>query len=209
MQRVPGTTSPLSVRGCVLAGGAGRRIGAAKATVLLDGRPLIAHPLAALRSAGLDLAVVAKPDSQLPELDVELWLEPRAPQHPLAGIVTALHRARTAGGASHAVLACACDMPCVTAELCAWLAAVQHPLVVPRLAGRPQPLLARYGVELLEPLSEALEQELSLREAVTALGPRWVDEPELRSFGEPAELLANVNTPADLARAEHILAGKA
>lgn len=176
--------------------------GVAKATVTLAGRPLLAYPFAALRRAGLDPMVVAKPASGLPPLDAEVWLESHTPQHPLTGIVAALRRVQAAGDASHAILACACDMPFVTAELCAWLATLPQALVVPRLAGRPQPLLARYGVELLAPLAEALEQELSLRNAVTALDPRWVDEAELCRFGEPAELLANVNTPAELARAE-------
>lgn len=208
MRHSPGR-APSFARGCVLAGGAGRRMGAAKAKVTLVGRPLIAHPLAALRLAGLDPVVVAKAGSELPPLDVEVWLESRTPHHPLAGIVAALRRVRATGGTDRAILVCACDMPFVTAELCAWLAALPHPLVVPRLAGRPEPLLARYGVELLEPLTEALERELSLGNAVTALSPRWVDEAELRRFGEPTELLANVNTPAELAVAELAVAERA
>src|SRR5581483_281554 len=97
--------------GVVLAGGAGRRIGGSKAQVLLRGRPLIHYPLAVLRAALDEVAVVAKGDTELPELGgVELWIEPDEPRHPLAGI---LHGLRRAGG--RAVLACAADMPLITA----------------------------------------------------------------------------------------------
>ena len=104
--------------GAVLAGGASRRMGAPKATLELGGRPLLEYPLAAVQGAGLEPAVVAKRDSPLPPLAVPRWDEPAEPTHPLTGIVAALVAAR-----GRPVLAVACDMPFVTAELLADLAA--------------------------------------------------------------------------------------
>ena len=82
--------------GVVLAGGAGRRIGGDKATVELEGRPLLHYPLSVLRAVLDEVAVVAKQSTVLPGLDVEIaiWLEPEEPRHPLAGIVHALRCAR-------------------------------------------------------------------------------------------------------------------
>jgi len=51
--------------GAVLAGGRGSRLGDAKPTADLAGRPLISYPLAALTAAGLEPFVVAKPSSDL------------------------------------------------------------------------------------------------------------------------------------------------
>jgi molybdopterin-guanine dinucleotide biosynthesis protein A len=192
--------SSLTARACVLAGGAGSRLGRPKATALLAGRPLISYPLAALEAAGLRPVVVAKPDTELPPLDREPWLEGAGPRHPLVGILEALDRA---GGT---VLACACDMPFVTAELAGWLASLRAPLVVPRAGGRAHPLLARYAPDLTDSLAAALAGERPLAAAVEAIGPRYVGEHELRRFGDPERLLANVNTPDDLARAERLLA---
>lgn len=64
--------------GVVLAGGAGRRMGGAKASTPLAGRPLIAYPIAALRAVLAPVAVVAKRDSGLPPVGygVEIWREP-------------------------------------------------------------------------------------------------------------------------------------
>src|SRR3954468_1367483 len=91
--RLPGGVArrPLGV---VLAGGRGSRLGGAKQALALAGRPLLHYPLAVLRAAGLECAVVAKRGSELPPLDgTRLLLEPEAPWHPLCGIVSALRAA--------------------------------------------------------------------------------------------------------------------
>jgi len=186
----------------VLAGGAGRRMGAPKATVALAGRPLISYPLAAARGAGLEAVVVAKPDTPLPELDAAVWAEPAAPQHPLRGLVTALERAD-----GQPVLALGCDLPFVTSELLAWLARLGGPAAIPRVSGRLQPLLARYDPVALEHLTRALKDERPLGKVVAALPGRPVLEAQLRRFGSPARLTFNVNTPAELAEAEGLLTG--
>jgi molybdopterin-guanine dinucleotide biosynthesis protein A len=61
-----GAPGPREALGAVLAGGRGRRIGGAKPTADLAGRPLISYPLAALAAAGIEAFVVAKPDTELP-----------------------------------------------------------------------------------------------------------------------------------------------
>jgi molybdopterin-guanine dinucleotide biosynthesis protein A len=110
---------PLAV---VLAGGRSRRMGRPKATLELGGRPLLAWPLAAAREARLEAIVVAKPGSALPEVDVPVWHEPETPSHPLTGLVAALERA-----APRPVVALACDMPFVSPETLARLAALDAP----------------------------------------------------------------------------------
>src|SRR5215208_2231990 len=78
------------VLAAVLAGGRGSRMRGPKPTIRLGGRALIEHPLGALRDAGLQTVVVAKPDSRLPVLDVAVWQEPDEPVHPLCGVLRAL-----------------------------------------------------------------------------------------------------------------------
>ena len=73
-------------------------MGAPKATLELGGRPLISYPLAAMADAGIETIVVAKPDTALPEMANEVWLEPQEPSHPLLGIVAALERAARKAG---------------------------------------------------------------------------------------------------------------
>jgi molybdenum cofactor guanylyltransferase len=60
-----GVGSDGAALGVVLAGGRGSRLGGAKPTAMLAGRPLISYPLASLAEAGLEAVVVAKPGTDL------------------------------------------------------------------------------------------------------------------------------------------------
>ena len=181
----------------VLAGGRSRRMGMAKATAELGGRPLVAWPLAAAAQAGLEAVVVAKPGSQLPALAVPVWREPAAPSHPLAGLVCALERAE-----GRPVVAVACDMPFVAPELLARLAAIEATAAATRVGGRLEPFPGRYAPAALPVLRAALEREAPVREALAALAPAELGEAELRAFGDPARMVASLNTRAELAAAE-------
>jgi molybdopterin-guanine dinucleotide biosynthesis protein A len=182
--------------GIVLAGGRGSRLDGAKPTADLAGRPLISYPLAALAEAGLEAAVVAKPDTDLPPLDVDVLTEPAEPVHPLTGIVAALRQT------GRPIVVIGCDFPFVPAALLRALADAPEPLVVPAPGGEIQPLVARWTPVLLPALEDALDREEPLRRTVAALSPRLLEDAELAPFGDPARIFFNVNTPADLRRAE-------
>jgi molybdopterin-guanine dinucleotide biosynthesis protein A len=174
-------------------------MGAPKAGIELAGAPLIERPLRAMRDARLEAVVVAKPGTQLPPLDVPVWQEPKEPSHPLTGIVAALERA------GRPVVVCGCDLPFVAPALLAHLAGRSEPLVVVEAAGRLHPLLARYSPALVDALRAARDQQRPLHEGVTELGAVRINEPKLRRYGDPERIVFNVNTPADLARAEELL----
>ncbi len=190
-----GHTGPVGV---VLAGGRGRRMGGAKATVALQGRPLIAYALEAVAAAVEDVAVLTKADSELPNLPgTTVWVEPQTHHHPLVGIRQALALA-----AGRPVLICAADLPLVTVELLRLLATADGhgaPAVVASADGRPQPLLGRYEQSALEALSDPeVSGDRPLIEAVTAIGPRLLEV-------EDAQAVFNVNTPDDLLQAAAML----
>jgi molybdopterin-guanine dinucleotide biosynthesis protein A len=169
------------VLAAVLAGGSASRMGGAKATVQLDGRPLITYPLEAALDALGAVAVVAKDDVELPPLDqrAELWIEPDEPRHPAVGVIEALRRAR-----GSAVVVIACDLPLLTSEVVGLLAtagAEGSVAVLASAAGRPQPLLARYEPTALEALLE-FDFDAPMTEQVMALMPTLVDVPPEASF---------------------------
>jgi molybdopterin-guanine dinucleotide biosynthesis protein A len=177
--------------GVVLAGGLGQRMGGAKATVELAGRPLICYPLEALAAALDEVAVLAKADTELPSLPgATVWVEPHIHHHPLVGISHAL---ALAGG--RPVLVCALDLPFVSPELVSQLAAEDPagaPAVVASRRGTMQPLLGCYQQSAMELLGPAGDRPL--RELVAALKPRLVEV-------EDPDALFNVNAPDDLLRA--------
>ena len=187
----------------ILAGGRSTRMGRPKPAVPLAGRPLIDYPVDAVRSVGLEPWVIAKPNTDLPPLDCRIVHEPAEPVHPLCGIVAALEAA-----APWPIVVVGADMPFVEDKLIAWLASHLTTAIV-EVDGRPQPLLARYGGEDLDPLRDSLAREEAAQAAVSALDPQVIREDELRRFGDPRILTFNVNTPADLSEAERILAARA
>jgi molybdopterin-guanine dinucleotide biosynthesis protein A len=155
-----------------------------------------------VRRAGLEAVIVAKAASPLPDVDVPVWLEPDGAPHPAAGIAAALERA-----AGRPVLAIACDMPLVAPGLLLHLAQRTEALVVPRAGGRLHPLCARYEGSVQGQFEYAVFAGTALHEVVAALDPAIVQEPELATFGDPEEILFNVNTREDLALAERLLRG--
>jgi molybdenum cofactor guanylyltransferase len=182
------------VIGALLAGGAGRRLGAAsKPAALLGGRPLAAYPAEALGEVCERVAVVCKADTRLPELPgVERWDEPDEPRHPLTGIVHAL------GVAGAPVLVCAADMPFVTADACRTLlgAAGPSPAVVATAEGVLQPTFGLYAPAALELLAAA-RPDAPLTRTVESLDPVRV--------ALPPALVRSVNTREDLVEAEALL----
>jgi molybdopterin-guanine dinucleotide biosynthesis protein A len=213
----PEAAGPSGPLGVVLAGGAALRLGGAKATAVLGGRPLTAWVLAALRSVVGEAVVVGKPETKLPPLgdEPEVWREPASPLHPLAGIAWALERA---GG--RALLVCAVDLPFCEDALRAVVGAgvgaragvgvgteagvgagvgvgVGAPIVI--AAG--QPLLGIYRASVGAALREAVAAGRPARATVGGLDAVSVAVPD------PERTLFNVNTAEDLARAEAMVAG--
>lgn len=180
----------MSVVGVVLAGGLGRRMGGDKATVLLDGRPLLHHPLAALAEVTRAQAVVAKAGTRLPALPegVATWIEPEDPRHPLTGI---RHALRSAGG--RAVLCCAVDLPLLDAATLRRLLeadAGEHPCVVPLVRGRLEPLCALWRPAVVAAL-DAAPAAAAMRAVVEGIGALAISYDDPRPF-------TNVNTPGEL-----------
>ena len=175
--------------GVILAGGRGRRIGGSKASIPLRGRPLISYSLETLGEALSDVVVLAKAETELPELPgVGIWIEPERDHHPLIGIASAL---ALAGGRS--VLVCAADLPFITPELVRQLAATGR-VAVAAYQGAIQPLLGRYDASVLQ----RLPRSGPVREAVLGLAPQVVEV-------EDPKLLFNVNSPAELLQAASML----
>lgn len=176
----------------VLAGGESRRMGRPKALLPLDGVTLIEWVVARLRPELAELLVAARsPDQIPPSLHAHLVRDVHPGTGPLAGIEAGLVSAR-----HEIVVAVACDMPWVTADLVRRLvtAVAGHDAAVPRVDGRPEPACAAYRRRAAPALAAALAS--GRRQAGAVVGDLhvcWLD-------GEDPGLFANLNTPADYAR---------
>jgi molybdopterin-guanine dinucleotide biosynthesis protein A len=194
--------------GVVLAGGASRRMGQDKALLRLGAGPtLLEQTVATVQAAGLREVVLsvstvergrALRDAVPAVAGLRLILDTGPGRGPLG----ALHTALSAFPHQH-VLLVACDMPHL--HVAALRALLEDPrdadAVVPRVAGRDQPLAALYGPACLPLAAWLLEQgRLAMRDLLAAPGlrVRVLDEACLARAGVPAAAFDNLNTPADL-----------
>jgi len=191
-----------NVPGMILAGGASRRMGRDKAFVELDGRPMIAHVVAALAPQCGALAVNARlGESRFRALGLPIVPDGDfAGQGPLAGILSALDWAAARG--ADRVLTVAVDTPFLPCDLARRLSEPAAPIVQAETADGVHGTTAIWSVELRRDLRAALARGLR---KVTAWSARHT--PALVRFrdGHPPPLF-NINTGADLARAEAWLA---
>ena len=170
------------ILGVVLAGGKATRFGSDKALAEVGGHTLLAHAVD-LASGWCEFVVVAgretAPAPTLPD-----W--PHAGMGPLGGIAAALHLAADEG--YEAVLSIGVDAPDLPDDLSTLLAPAPAYLTA-------QPVVGLWPVSALAAIEAILEGtgRHSMRAFAEAIGARPVQLPS-----DPA----NINTPADLAKAE-------
>jgi molybdopterin-guanine dinucleotide biosynthesis protein A len=215
MTTAVGTTAQAlmtTVTGAIIAGGSASRLnGRPKGLEIVDGVRIIDRVAAALRAHTHGLLIA--PGS----LDATGWIRDAviAPDLlPVKASITGIHAAIAAAAGS--VIALAWDMPFVPAALVAELsrrigrsggrAVGSVSAVVPIVGNRPEPLCAAYATHAAEAIAAAVRAGTIKNADVLAQLPNVVilEESELRRFGDPEVMFFNVNTPADLERAEEI-----
>jgi molybdopterin-guanine dinucleotide biosynthesis protein A len=173
----------------ILTGGRATRFGGRdKSALLVDGRSILQRQLDALAGLTGEVLIVGAAHDLVPGCG------------PLGGLHAALTAAR-----GDALFLVACDMPFVTAPFIAHLLSLAGgaDAVVPRTERGYHPLCAVYTRACLEPATARLaDGRLRMLELIASVRVRDVPVEEIRRFGDPDRLLANVNTPADYAGLE-------
>ena len=193
-----------SVAAAIIAGGPARRLGGATKPLLeIDGRAVADRQLAVLRPIFSRLLVVANDPVPWRARGVEVVADRVAGAGPLAGISAALE----AAGDAEAVVCLAGDLPFLSPPLLTALRdrAPEADALAPRLAGRAEPLCARYAVRVRDVVDARLAAgQLALHQLLTALATVWLDDVALAALDPDGLSFFNLNTPDDLRRAEEL-----
>ena len=177
--------------GVILAGGASSRMGADKALIEVEGRPMAARVADALREAGCGPVFCQGGDNRLSAaLGVEIAPDPEPGAGPVPAILAALRRA---GGP---IVVAACDLVDLDAESVRAVIVAGDQSGVPVVAvcsGDDRPhLLSFWPEDALAPLQAALDQGLgAYRRVLDRLGAVTVHV--------ASSAVRNVNRPEDLA----------
>ena len=193
-----------SAAGIVLAGGRSSRMGQDKALLRAGGgSPLVSLVVDRLRALVGEVIVVSSDGARLGDLQARIVPDVYADAGPLSGIYSGLLATER-----QRALVAACDMPFLNPRLLSFLLHLpgDHDVVLPRLAsGFLEPLHAVYSQSCREVFRRQLEAgRYSAIGYLDQVRVRYVDEAELREYDPDLRSFFNVNTRADLQRAERM-----
>lgn len=196
--------------GYVLAGGASRRMGKAKANLCLGGKTFVeraANAVSAISPKRLSVVgnLLAMPPGLSVLPDKFNRENDKRPRGSIIGLHAALRDARSGWAA---VLAC--DLPFASGELLRRLASFERKdfdAIVPLQSdARPQPLCALYRRAACLPVIEKMlgEEDWSLRKLLQSVKTRFVPFDEISDLPHAEHFFFNVNTPEDFRSAQTI-----
>jgi molybdenum cofactor guanylyltransferase len=177
----------------ILAGGRARRMdGVNKGTLVVGRTAIIDRQLETLRDVAGDIFVVGRSEASWTSRGLRVIPDEIPNAGPLGGIYTAIVRSPC-----ERTLVVACDMPFLSSALLRELVAVKDAdLVIPRHAGRYEPLCAIYSRACADDIRERLARGMNEASTLpTGLRVTAIDVDNERFF-------VNVNTPHDYERAK-------
>ncbi|MGB0921024.1 MAG: molybdenum cofactor guanylyltransferase [Alphaproteobacteria bacterium] len=185
--------------GCLIAGGAGSRLGGQKAEAILGDKPLFQHTLDRVESQVRPLAINSAPADWIPE-GISTLPDTQPDQGPLMGLQVALLWAQMQG--ADWLFTAPIDCPFLPREIVQRLInkrADRSLAVIAKAGGRAHNLTALWHVDVLPTLIAHLDQyQRSAHKLIAALPHNTV------TFDEPHAFF-NINTPGDLKEAELLL----
>jgi len=190
----------------ILAGGRGGRLGRDKTVEKVGGHTMLQRVTNCLTSICDEIIVVIAKDQPRPSLSVEaiVVIDIYPGMGSLGGIYTGL----TASSSLYNLVV-ACDMPFLNPSLLEYLMKVSpgFDVVIPRdREGRLEPLHALYSKNCIDPIDKQLQQgNLKIDGFLDQVNVRYVEERETSEFDPQRLSFFNINTPADLEKAEAML----
>ena len=193
----------ISASALTLTGGASSRMGRNKALVPVGGVPLIQRVIRAVQPLVGEVLLIANDAETYTWLGLPCVPDQEPGYGPLMGLYSGLSACR-----GEVALLLACDMPFVNPDLLHYMTsqALGYDVVIPKTADGLHPLHAIYRRSTCLP-AIAASLAAGQRRMIAFHGRvrvRIIDEAELRSWDPEGIALMNVNTPAELAAAEHI-----
>lgn len=183
-------------------------MGRDKALARLGGRTLLSRAVDLVRAAGGDPLIVGMVRPEVVPPDARLTDETADGANASGPLPALRHGLRVCG--TRSVVALACDLPLLPPDLLRRLVddVEEYEAVVPRVGGELQVLAAAYTTACLPAIDGRIRSgHMEVYGFLDEVRLRILEEEELRPFGGAAVFL-NVNTEADLARAEAILGGR-
>jgi molybdopterin-guanine dinucleotide biosynthesis protein A len=184
----------------ILTGGRASRLGGVrKATLAIDGTPIIERQLSVLHQIASPVFMVTSPTGSA-EAGLMLVRDAYPDHGALGGIYTAI-----VTSPHERTLVVACDMPFLNRALLEYMARIDADLVIPRTSRGYEPLCAVYSRACAPPILERLKRgELEASRLPEGVRVAEVGPETLAAYDPDGLLFVNVNTPHDYERAKEV-----
>lgn len=185
----------------ILVGGASRRMGRPKHLLPTSRGTLVDHIVARLSPSFVETMLVGK-EPMPPPGGGRFVADVLPERNPLVGIYSALLALETP-----LCLVIGCDMPFVVPDLAQVLLAqaAGFDVVVPRVGGYYEPLLAVYRPSCIPAMEEAIaEGSFRITSTYSRLRVREVPDDAIRAIDPNLVSFTNLNTPKELALLAHL-----
>jgi molybdopterin-guanine dinucleotide biosynthesis protein A len=199
----------LDITCIVLAGGKGLRLGRDKVREIVGNSNLLQRVLSQLTSFNRDIIIITASEKSLPQFIGYQRFKIATDIYPgkgaLGGIYTGLAISK-----SWYNLVVACDMPFLNQALLRYMIELSagFDLVVPRVGDFVEPLHAIYSKSCLAPIERLLSRgNLEVRALFELVKVRYVEAEEIDKFDPKHLSFFNVNTKADLEKAQRLAMG--
>ncbi|MCX6026162.1 MAG: molybdenum cofactor guanylyltransferase [Chloroflexi bacterium] len=187
----------------ILAGGRATRMGTNKCVTPLAGKPVLAYVLNELSSHAAETLLITNDPAPYASFGLPVYPDDVPGAGPLGGLATALRRA-----SQPLIVLTACDMPFIRWGLVEYLLSLagSAQVVLPRVRGEAEPLLAVYSRTCLPAVEHALSAgERRMVSFLSAVRVREVAEEDLLAVDPTGMTFFNLNTPDDVTRAEKMV----
>jgi len=199
----------LDISCIVLAGGKGLRLGRDKAQETVGNSNLLQRVVSQLSSFSNDIIIVTAREKSLSQFTGCPRFRIVADAYPGKGALVGLGSGLAASNSWYNLVV-ACDMPFLNQDLLRYMIKLSagFDLVVPRVGKLVEPLHAVYSKSCLAPIEQLLSQgNLRVRALFDLVKVRYVEADEIDSFDPKHLSFFNVNTKADLEKAQQLAKG--
>ena len=197
----------MKIGSIILAGGKGERLGTQKSWAELGRVTLLQRAISNLEFLDSEIIVVKAPGAELPPvvtgISFKVVSDSVGGRGPLEGILTGLSHSRYSYN-----LVTACDMPLLNKDFVKYLSSVAggFDAVVPRVGPHLEPLHAVYSKRCIMEIEKLLAQDkLKVDALFDRVRTRFIEPVEIDRFDETHMCFMNINTRADLVKAEGLL----
>jgi molybdenum cofactor guanylyltransferase len=200
---------PLDITCIALAGGKSTRLGRNKLKEIVGGQTIYERAISVLAQFKSEIMVVTAPDIELPFLINNIKVRIEHDVYPGFGALGAIYTGLLHSNTQYNLIV-ACDMPFLNIELVRYMAAIApgYDLIAYHQDDRPEPLHAVYSRNCLAPMKSLIERnERRIVGVLPFIKIRYLTEAEIKRF-DPGHLsFFNINTEADLQKAQAIARG--